>query len=152
MGLEAQNGFSDAVEWFLDHLRVDRGASPHTVEAYANDLGQAERFFAAHGVAEWAAVDAKALLLYQTSLGPPLQVSTQRRRLSSLRSLLKFLKRRGVGPACELPTTSGSRLPKRLPKALAAEQLAALLRAPDDATPAGLRDRALMELVYGAGL
>lgn len=78
--------------------------------------------------------------------------STLRRRISSLRSLLKFLKRNGEGPAADLPSSTGIRLPKRLPKALKPEDLARLLGAPDISTAVGLRDRALMETVYGTGL
>lgn len=78
--------------------------------------------------------------------------ATARRRASSLRSLLKFLKRRGGGPNCDLPETGGMRTPKRLPKALSLEEITRLLQAPNSQTPPGLRDRALMELVYGAGL
>jgi integrase/recombinase XerD len=74
------------------------------------------------------------------------------RRTSSLRSLLKFLKKNGEGPSIDLPTLTSVRRPKRLPKALTLQELASLLNAPDLTTPTGLRDRALMELVYGAGL
>lgn len=72
--------------------------------------------------------------------------------MSSLRSLLKFLKKHNEGPKCDLPSVSSARLPKRLPKALNHEKLASLLAAPDTSTAVGIRDRALMELVYGAGL
>ena len=78
--------------------------------------------------------------------------STTLRRTSSLRSLLKFLKRNGVGPEMELPSLGTVRKAKRLPKSLPVEELARLLNAPDVQNPRGLRDRALMELVYGAGL
>jgi integrase/recombinase XerD len=66
--------------------------------------------------------------------------------------LLKSLKREGRGPACDLPSAAGARLPKRLPKALSLDEIQRLLAAPDDSMPTGLRDRALMELIYGAGL
>ncbi len=120
--------------------------------AYAKDLEQAAEFFRKQGKRDWSEVDAPAIFLFQSSLGPPTSVTTLRRKVSALRSLLKFLKRHGQGPACELPSVAGARLPKRLPKALAVDQLEALLGAPDVSKPAGLRDRALMELVYGAGL
>src|SRR5512147_887371 len=75
-----------------------------------------------------------------------------RRRMSSHRSLVTSLKRNGAGPARDLPSASGARLTKRLPKALTSTQMQPLLDAPDTATPQGIRDRALMDLVYGAGL
>lgn len=93
-----------------------------------------------------------ALSRFHVSLGPPLAPATAQRKTSALRSLLKFLKRRGKGPTGDLPSTGGFKKPRRLPKALALEQLERLLSAPDLAKPNGLRDRALMELIYGAGL
>ncbi|MCO5297935.1 MAG: tyrosine-type recombinase/integrase [Fimbriimonadaceae bacterium] len=146
------NVLTERVEWFLDHLRVELGASEHTIDAYRGDLYKAAAFFEALGVDAWGAVDPPLVRRYQTSLGPLLSVSTTQRRLSSLRSLLKFLKRRGEGPQGDLPSTGGLRRPKRLPKALGVEQLEALLGVPDVATERGLRDRALLELIYGAGL
>lgn len=74
------------------------------------------------------------------------------RRTSSLRSFLKYLKKQGKGPSADLPSAGGIRRPKRLPKALSLEDLGRLLGSPDVSKPEGLRDRALMEMVYGAGL
>lgn len=150
--MEAQPRFDDDIDEFLDSLATERGASGHTVTAYANDLRRAARFFASIGLHEWVDVGAEHFLRYQVSNGPPLQPSTTRRRTSSLRSFLKYLKKNGRGPDAELPSIKGARSPKRLPKALSLEELANLLSAPDVATPTGLRDRALMEIVYGAGL
>jgi integrase/recombinase XerD len=149
--LEAKDGFRDDVEWFLDHLRAERGASAHTLTAYQNDLAQASSFFAGVGVADWRALSPDHLTRYQASLAGQ-KPTTMMRRTSSLRSLLKFLKRNGRGPDVELPSARGVRRPKRLPKALTVEELASLLGAPDVSKPEGLRDRALMEIVYGAGL
>lgn len=146
------NRLEEPVEWFLDHLKVERGASPHTISAYQGDLSLAATFFAARGIEEWQEVDAEGLVAYESSLGPPLARTTAQRRLSSLRSFLKFLKRNGNGPRTDLPSTGGFRKAKLLPKALAPAQLNALLDAADLSQTSGLRDRALMELVYGAGL
>lgn len=97
-------------------------------------------------------MDPDALSRYHASLGPPIAASTAQRKLSALRSFLKFLKRRGAGPAGDLPSTGGFKKPRRLPKALSIGQLQQILEAPDLAKPSGIRDRALMELIYGAGL
>lgn len=152
MDLETEDRFGEAIEWFLDHLRHERGASPHTLEAYRSDLAGAAEFFAGIGLDSWQDVDAPVITRYQAMLGPPLAPATAQRRSSSLRSLLRFLKRRGEGPSAELPSTGGYRKAKHLPKALSLEQLEALLATPEVNQPQGLRDRALMELIYGAGL
>lgn len=150
--MEAEERLADAVEWFLDHLRVDRGGSPHTVLAYANDLAHARAFFAAQGLDDWRGLDPVLLARYQSTLGPPMAVASAQRRMSALRTFLKFLKKNQEGPTADLPATESARRPKRLPKALERERLEAMLDAPDLAKPAGLRDRALMELIYGTGL
>jgi integrase/recombinase XerD len=140
------------IEWFLDHLKVERGASAHTIEAYAGDLRKSCEFFAELGVKTWLDIEPNHLMRYEATLGQPLARSTAQRRLSSLRSFLKFLKRNHAGPNTDLPSTGGFRKPKTLPKALPIEQLEKMLDLPDLQTPGGLRDRALMELIYGAGL
>lgn len=151
--MEAQReALNEAIEWFLDHLKVERGASEHTVSAYHNDLSRALEFLVAHGLTDWRALSAAQLLAYESSLGPPLRRTTALRRVSSMRSFLKFLKRNHEGPTIDLPKTGGFRKPKTLPKALTEPKLDALAAMPDVSTPSGLRDRALIELVYGAGL
>lgn len=150
--METQDRFDADIDWFLDELRASRGASPHTIQAYSRDLASAAELFRSWRIPGWDELDANALLRYQATLGPPLALTTQRRRLSALRSLLKFLKRRGRGPADDLPSFSSGRLPKRIPKALGEGELMRLLESPDIQTPRGIRDRALMELIYGAGL
>ncbi len=152
MGLETQAAFRDAVDAYLDHLRFERGASEHTLAAYGNDLAGAAAFFTALGLGSWEALSPESLHRYQASLAPPTSPATLRRRVSALRGLLRYLKRRGLGPAAELPSAAGARTPRRLPKALPYDRLAALLDAPDVGQPTGLRDRAFMEAVYGAGL
>ena len=148
----ASNPLGEYVEWFLDHLRSERAASPHTVSAYAKDLSLASERLQGDGLGQWEEIEPGHLLAYQASLGPPLAQSSARRKLSALRTFLKFLRRNGVALRTDLPDTGGFRTAKRLPKALGYEQLQALLEAPDLSTASGLRDRVLMELIYGAGL
>ena len=138
---------------------MERGASPHTISAYGNDLGMANQFFSKLGVASWVDLSNRDLMHFEASLGPPIARTTAQRRMSALRSLLKFLKRQGEGPTAELPSTAGFKKAKRLPKALSAESLekvaeaaANILDVDDPCDPRDLRDRALLELIYGAGL
>lgn len=150
--MEAKTGLENAIVDFLDHLHVERGASSHTLAAYRNDLNRAAEFFADHGIDDWQSIDGELQLRYQASLKPPIAPSTVQRKLSSLRSLLKYLKARGRGPKSDLPSTGGIRKPKTLPKALTMAELKALLEAPDLSKASGIRDRAIMELIYGGGL
>ncbi len=136
----------------MDYLAVDRGASRHTVASYARDLIQAHEFFRSHGAADWSQVDAVAVSRYQAWLGERVVASTAQRKMSALRSFLKFLKRERAGFDGDLPSTGGYKRPKRLPKALDSGALEALLGGIDAARPDGLRDRAMFETIYGCGL
>ncbi|MBC8065495.1 MAG: tyrosine-type recombinase/integrase [Chlorobia bacterium] len=150
--METQSALAEPVEWFLDHLRVEKGSSGHTASAYANDLKIACGYFHSMGLERWTDLGEPLIVGYESSLGDGIAQSTAQRRLSSLRSFLKFLKRRGVGPHADLPSTGGFKKKKALPKALDIDQMLAMLEAPDISKAPGLRDRVLMELIYGAGL
>lgn len=149
--MEEKGHFDDAVEALLDHLTVIRGASEHTIAAYRSDLRQATEFFSTR-CGDWSEVNEELMLRYQATLGPPLAPSTARRKLSALRALLKHLRRTGERPAGELPSTGGFRRQRLLPKALSQQDMNRLLAAMSGEDPASLRDRALFEMLYGAGL
>jgi integrase/recombinase XerD len=131
---------------------VDRGASPHTVAAYRNDLEGAVLFFDGVGLADWASITTQQMMRYEATLGAPLARSTAQRRMSALRSFLKHLKREGRGPKAELPSTAGFKKPRTLPKALGREAMDSLVETEGAVEPPSLRDRSLLELIYGAGL
>jgi integrase/recombinase XerD len=153
MDLEAQgSALEESIDWFLDYLKVERGASEHTILSYRNDLQLAAAFLAKQGVTTWEETAPEHVLRYQSTLVRPLATATAQRRMSSLRSMLKFLKKNEAGPEGDLPSTGGFKKPKSLPKALSAEQLELLLGTPDTSRPQGVRDRALMEMIYGGGM
>lgn len=115
-------------------------------------MGKARAFLAQLGLTHWGELDNEQVIRFQSTLVSPTSVATAQRRMSSLRSFLKFLKRNGEGPPGDLPSTGGFKKPKLLPKALTIEQLSRLIEAPDTTKANGLRDRALMEMIYGGGL
>lgn len=150
--MEKENAYRRESRRFLDHLEFERGASRHTLTAYTNDLAVAEGFFVRLGKGSWADLGPDELFRYQASLAPPVAPATARRRVSSLRSLLKWLKREGRGPEGPLPSAAGIRSPKRLPKALSWDDMEKILATAPGDTAVSLRDRAFLELVYGGGL
>lgn len=151
--MEAENHpLADLVETFLDHLLVEKGASPHTVSAYRSDLSQAQKFFAEQRMVHWSDLTSSALIAYESTLGPPLSRATAQRRMSALRSFLKFLKRRNLGPTVDLPSSAGFRRARALPKALRAGARDAILDLPNQGTAPQIRDQALLEIIYGGGL
>ena len=149
--METQDALAEDVLAFLDHLQSARGASRHTVEAYQRDLAMAAIVLRAEGVERWEAAESRHLALFETSLAGEAR-STAMRRMSALRSLLKHLRRQGADLRADLPATGGQKRAKTLPKALSYAQLTTMLDGPDVRTASGLRDRALMELIYGGGL
>ncbi len=162
-----------AIAGYLDHLRVERGLSPATLTAYANDL---RAFAAAVGQAgdeefrteDWAG-SAAPVVAYLAALGAPpagairprLGAPSRRRRAAALRGFYRFAFGEGlisvdVAAHLDLPRET-----RRLPETLTVGEIERLLetagepQADDEAEAAGLapiRDRALMELLYAAGL
>lgn len=141
------------VEAFLRYLAVERGASPHTLRSYRADLADCAAYLAAQGLGGLARADARVLRAYLADLhARGLQRSSMGRRLAALRSFYRFLVRRGrakANPAAQLPTP---RLAERLPGYLPIDESEALLRADFGRTPAGRRDRAILELLYATGV
>ncbi len=141
------------IDAFLTYLAHERGASPHTLKAYAEDLGQWAQWAREQGIVDAAQADAAHLRAYLEALQDRrLARASRARKTASLRSFFAFLARRGVlprSPAVGLRTVKRER---RLPKFLRDDQVEALLAAPDIATPLGLRDRALLETLYASGM
>ena len=140
---------------FLEHLALDRDRSPRTVRSYATDLADLARFLEGlaggavdPGGVETADIRAWVADMHARGLSP----ATIGRRLSAARAFWRWLAEEGrarANPAAEVPNPKrGERLPERLD----VDDVAAILEAPDPGTPAGLRDRAILELLYGAGL
>ena len=142
---------------FLDHLTVERGASAHTVAGYRRDLARYASFLTARGVSELSAVTEADVTAFSASLHtgdaerPALAASSVARALSAVKSLHRFAVEDGAAADNPAARVSPPKSGRRLPKALPLDQVQALLAAPDLATPIGLRDAALLELLYGTG-
>lgn len=128
-----------------------RGASPHTVKAYAEDLGQFAAW--AQEASDVTTMDATRLRLYLNHLQEQgLARASRARKTASLRSFFAFLTRQGVIARSPAAALRSPRTERRLPKFLRDDQIEALLAAPDTETPLGLRDRALLETLYASGM
>lgn len=148
------------IERFLDHLTVERGLSANTLAAYRRDLTRYAAHLAARRVVDAARasdrdVTAFIAVLASSTHGDaarPYRATSVVRHLSAIRSFHRFLVREGLADADPSTTTSRPRLPRALPKPLPVDDVLRLLDAPPSATPAGIRDRAVLETLYGAGL
>lgn len=137
---------------FLQALQMERGAAPNTLSAYGRDLGQFERFLAERG---WPPerLSASALSQYLLRLrNDGLGSRSVARHLSALRGFYRFLLREGKVRRDPTERFPSPRLPYRLPRVLSAHEVAALIESVDVTRPEGLRDRALLELLYATGM
>ncbi len=140
------------IDAFLHELMALRRLSDHTRAAYARDLAQLDALATADGVAltslQPALVRRYAAKLHARGLAP----TSIARMLSAWRSFFRWLGARGEAAANPVSGVRAPRRPARLPKALPAEQAVALAAHETDGSPAALRDRAMVELLYSSGL
>jgi len=140
------------VDLYFDHLRIERGLSPRTVSAYASDVGLLHKALAARrlGLAD---LDAGAIssVLVELARGG-LGARSQARLLSTLRGLYRYLKEEGLVETSPLQLVSSPRITRKLPSLLTRDEVLRLLDAPDAKSPRGMRDRAMLQTMYAAGL
>jgi site-specific recombinase XerD len=141
----------DSLEWFLDHLKVEKGASPHTVDAYYRDIvGIAEHI--GRSLGSWSDLSVREMQLLDRYLAGIGQPRSAQRKASSFRSFLKFLKKNGVAIQVDLPSTGGFKIPKRLPKSLSEDKVNHLIDSHEDDALLNRRNLMILELLYGCGL
>jgi integrase/recombinase XerC len=140
------------VDGFLEHLRVERHTSPHTLDAYRRDLDALMQWCTAQGEADVVQLQAASLRAFvaaehRRGLSP----KSLQRRLSACRSFFAWLLKHGRIAANPAAQVRAPKAPRKLPQVLDADEANALVEVPTDA-PLGLRDRALLELFYSSGL
>jgi tyrosine recombinase XerC len=144
--------YTSAVEGFLTHLRAERGLSPNTLRAYASDLASFERW-AGRKELDPLGIDHRDIRRYLADLDRARYARrTIGRRLSALKAFLGYCVRQGVIANDPAAVLSAPKPEGRLPRTVRPELLQRLLEAPDAATPLGLRDRAILELLYATGI
>jgi tyrosine recombinase XerC len=141
------------LERYVTYLVAERNASPYTVRNYRREIEEFVEFARGQGISSWKAVELPLLrrwLAWLTTQG--FAKASIARRISELRSFYRFLQREGTVETNPLLGLSSPKVPQRLPRYLNVHETVALLSAPPTASPQGLRDRAILELLYGAGL
>jgi integrase/recombinase XerD len=144
---------NDAVDGYLDWCRAERGLSENTLDAYSRDLLRLKAFLAADGIQTPGQVTHQSLAqwivrLHKDGLSAP---SIARHRVA-MRQLFKFLVDEGLLESSPGELISAPRPPRRLPGTLNESEVTAILEAPDRSQPLGLRDAAMIELLYATGL
>jgi integrase/recombinase XerD len=142
-----------ALDLFLSHARVEKGLAANSVEAYGRDLRRYAEHLAALGVREWSDVARPEILAHLAELVRlGLSPRSQARALSAIRQLHALLLAERLAPVNAADEIDAPRAGRRLPSLLSRDEVAALLARPDPRTPAGRRDRAMLELLYATGL
>jgi integrase/recombinase XerD len=140
-------------EAFLTHILVERGLATRTADAYARDLADFAAFARRRGAAAPPDIHRATITLYLLGMRRHGMAETSvARRLAAIRGWTGFWLREGLitdDPALDLRP---ARAPRRLPAVLSVEEVERLLAQPRGSTPQGLRDRAILELLYAAGL
>jgi integrase/recombinase XerC len=142
---------SPLLQKFRAHLEEERGASPHTVRNYLADLVAFERYLVGRMKLTLLAGTHAAIRGYLGTLAADKGATTRARHLASIKSFYKYLVRQKLLPASPAKLVKSPKLPKPLPKVLPVDEVFALLEVPED-TVLGLRDRAILELLYAGGL
>ena len=143
----------NALDEYLSHLRIERGASPRTAEAYRRDLEDYLAFLDGEGVEGFGDIDREKVAAFERSLMEQnLAVTTVRRRISAVRGYHRFLVREGLTDANPADAVDIPKAADRLPDVLSIEEVGEMLDAFVGERPSDLRDRALLEVLYGCGL
>jgi integrase/recombinase XerD len=156
---------AELIQTYLDHLTVERGLSRHTVGAYGRDLRRYADYLAELDISDPSKVTSAMISGYAARLregkaGPngegwmeaPLASASAARAVIAVRSLHRFAAAEGLTAEDPARTVRPSKSPRRLPKALSLEEVQAMLGVPATDTEVGVRDAALLELLYGTGI
>ena len=148
----APESWSVVIDWYRDRLSAERGLSRHTVANYALDLRDFQDFCDREQVVP-ASLDSQALSGFLVALAERgMAISSQRRKLSCVRGLIREMLERGIIARNPVPAIKLRAHPRPLPRTLGRKDIEALIQAIDVSTVRGMRDRAMLEMAYGCGL
>ncbi|MBB6625705.1 site-specific tyrosine recombinase XerD [Nocardioides sp. KIGAM211] len=158
MPVSAADGITRAVRTYLDHLSVERGLAANTLSSYRRDLRRYQQYLATSGIEDLGGISEATVSGFLMRLRegdadhPPLSATSAARTVVAVRGFHKFAVADGLAtldPASAVKPPSPA---KRLPKALPLADVEAILEAAGaSGTTLALRDRALLEVLYGTG-
>ncbi len=147
-----------ALRLYLDHLAVERGLAANSMSAYRRDLARYQAYAEGRGILDPSDVEESDIADFLVALRtgddehPPLAASSAGRAVVAVRGFHRFAAREGITAADPGRDVRPPALPRRLPKAITVSEVEAILLASGaEGTPRALRDRALLEVLYGTG-
>ncbi len=142
----------EQVEDFLAWAQLERGLSDHSVGGYESDLFQFGKFLEKYGCRSWQDVDEDVVSSFLGHLtDESYETASVARKLSALRSFSGYREREGLGRSLT-EIVRGPRSRRKVPASLTVEETIRLMETPSPGTPHGLRDRSILEMLYGSGL
>ena len=142
-----------AIAAYLQHLRVERRASAHTLRAYAAELERCRADLGGETAIDWGSVGADRLRRFLAQRGARVGRRSLARTVATLRSFFAFLRRSGTIAANPAQALGSPRFPRSLPRYLSEEKVGRLFAGePRIGDARAARDRALIEVLYGSGL
>ncbi len=143
----------ESVRIFLDFMRIERGLSPRTIEAYQNDLKAFHDFLTPEERADLSGIQRRRLVAFlMNGRNEGLQPATLARRLVAIKMFFRFLDQEGILKNDLTDSMDSPALWRHLPEILSPQDVDLLLAAPDKKSDRGRRDRAMLELMYACGL
>lgn len=141
---------------FLDYLKFEKNYSSNTIRSYEDDLLQLNSFFVKHFSSKTYAIESIDNLTIRLFLGELIEGGISKksiaRKLSSIRSYFKYLYRKKIIKSNPTINIATPKIPKKLPSFLEESAMTKMLELPDEATVTGLRDKALLEILYSTGI
>ncbi|MEY8562094.1 site-specific tyrosine recombinase XerD [Eggerthellaceae bacterium 3-80] len=144
---------NELAQEYLSYLRVERGSTPLTVQAYQRDLADYLTFCEEAGIACVEQATREDIVDFENALfSRELAPSTVDRKISVLKGFYRFLVREGYITSSPCALIKLPKTPEKLPDVLSIDQITQMLSDPVEPTPAAKRDRAILEILYGCGL
>jgi integrase/recombinase XerD len=148
-----KDNLSRYLDLFLNVLVVEKGLARNTVEAYGRDLNRLTDFLRRKGITAWEEVEPVTVRTYIASLrSARLSARSIARHVAAIRQFYRHRVAEGATDGNPVPAMDTGADGRKLPWILSAEEIAKLLRQPDDRAPLGTRDAAMFELLYATGL
>ncbi len=147
---ELSAAWDEVCDGFLSHVLVEKGLAPASRSAMHHDLAHLRRWALTNGLAP-AEVTGEDLRAFLLAVSSRLQAGSRARLMSTLRSFCRFLVTEGVLDEDPTATLIAPRRGRKLPSYLTVRQVVLFLDLPDDDRPRPLRDRAILETLYGSG-
>ncbi len=151
--IDLSKSFKRLIKQYIEYVTLEKGLSDNTKVSYANDLNNLAQFLATMELEKFEDVvkeDLIAFLYYISDLG--LSNTTRARYLSTFRNFFKYLVSEGIIPTDISETVDMPKQKRKIPDTLSYPEINAIINAPDAETIGGLRDRAMLELLYACGL